>query len=225
VQAFRQMPRATGTAKMTVRSVYMKLDQLALDAIICHVSSHGFDCFMTIFSILVYTSSHFVLASVYLLVSFMEDQQDSANLDFHQTWRNARCLNICEVENELRNPFIQTEASGSTKPHLQMAYTHAKRFSKLRDPQVLQQLHSSLEDWEAPNGTTAPQQDDGDMPHTRLAAFELAQLVNLVPNDVDEAVSLIPSLERFSPVDLTVVLDIITGYIRQSSATGGPFSS
>ena len=154
----------------------------------------------------------------------MEDQQDSASLDFHQTWRNARCLNICEVENELRQPFMLSEASGTTKPHLQMAYTHAKRFSKLRDTQALHQLRSSLEDWEAPHGASGNQQSESEMSQARLAPFELAQLVNLVPGDVDEAVSLIPSLERFSPVDLSVVLDTIAGYMRQSSNIGGQIS-
>lgn len=159
-----------------------------------------------------------------MLDQSMEDQQDSANLDFHPTWRNARCLNICEVENELRQPFLLSEASGTTKSHLQMAYTHAKRFSKLRDLQSIQQLRSSLEDWEAPHGATGNQQSDADMSQVRLAPFEIAQLVNLVPTDVDEAVSLIPSLERFSPVDLTVVLDTIAGYMHPSSSLGGQIS-
>jgi len=154
----------------------------------------------------------------------MEDQQDSAQLDFHGIWKNSRCLNICEVESELRIPFMHSEASGSTKPHLQMAYTHAKRFAKLRDQQSLQQLRGALEDWEAPHGSNANRGNETETSQSRLAPFELAQLVNLVPNDVDEAVSLIPSLERFSPVDLSSVLDTIASYMRQSTAVPAQIS-
>jgi hypothetical protein len=147
----------------------------------------------------------------------MEDQQDSARLEFHQVWKNARCLNIGEVEERLRLPFMHGEASGSTKPHLQMAYTHAKRFAKLRDPQRLIEIRSALEEWEAPQGS-AMQQDANELIQSRLVPFEVAQLVNLFPNDADEAVSLIPSLERFSPIDLTSVLDILQTYMRQGSS-------
>lgn len=146
----------------------------------------------------------------------MEDQQDSAHLDFQGIWKTSRCLNICEVENELRIPFMHSEASGSNKPHLQMAYAHAKRFAKFGE-QERQQLRAALEDWEAPHGSNENRKSESDMSQSRLAPFELAQLVNLVPNDVDEAVSLIPSLERFSPVDLSSVLDTISNYIRQST--------
>ena len=146
----------------------------------------------------------------------MEDTQDSSKLEFDTVWKTARCMNICEVEQLLRPYFIQSEASGTTKPHLQMAYTHAKRFAKLRDTQAQEELRMALEDWEATMNASSREPSA-----SRLAPFELAQLVNLVPNDVDEAVSLIPSLDRFSPIDIGVVLDIVSTYMK----TGGPGDS
>jgi DNA-directed RNA polymerase subunit F len=146
----------------------------------------------------------------------MEDNQDSSRLGFDSVWKNAQCLNICEVEQLLRGPFVQSEASATTKPHLQMAYTHAKRFSKLRDPQAQQELRMALEDWEA--AMNASSSNNREQSESRLAPFELAQIVNLVPNDVDEAISLIPSLDRFSPVDIAAVLELVSTYMK----TGGP---
>jgi len=148
----------------------------------------------------------------------MEDTQDSSKLEIDAVWKHAQCLNICEVEQFLRVPFVQSEGMGTTKPHLQMAYTHAKRFSKLRDTHAQQELKMALEDWEATMNATAI---GGREPtESRLAPFEQAQLVNLVPGDVDEAVSLIPSLDRFSPVDLGAVLDIVSSYMKTNGMVG-----
>ena len=130
----------------------------------------------------------------------MEDQQDSAKLEFESIWKNAQCLNICEVEQLLKTPFLQGEAAGSTKPHLDMAFKHSRRFGKLKESQALQELRMALEDWEAPSSAGTQQVE------WRLVPFEQAQLVNLVPSDSEEALSLIPSLDRFSPVDVSSLL-------------------
>ena len=151
----------------------------------------------------------------------MEDQQDSARLQFGSVWKNVQCLNIGEVEHLLRTAYMQSESLGNTKPHLEMAFKHSRRFSKFKDSQSLQELRMALEDWEAPSGTCSLQTE------SRLASFEQAQLVNLVPMDADEATSLIPSLDRFSPVDVSSILDILlsftkTGQVGASSGIGGP---
>lgn len=138
----------------------------------------------------------------------MEDLQDSANLEFDSIWKEAKCLNVCEVEQLLRTPYLQGEAVGATKPHLEMAFKHARRFSKLKDAQALAELRMALEDWEAPSSVGTAQSE------SRLTPFEQAQLVNLIPGDAEEAMSLIPSLLRFSPVDVGSVLDIITSFMK-----------
>lgn len=142
----------------------------------------------------------------------MDDQQDSARLEFDSVWKSAQCLNICEIEQLLRGPYLQAEAAGDMKPHLETAYKHARRFSKLKDSQALQELRMALEDWEAPS--SAGLQDT----ESKLVPFEQAQLLTLAPSDADEAMSLIPSLDRFSPVDVSSILDIIVTYMK----TGGP---
>jgi DNA-directed RNA polymerase II subunit RPB4 len=140
----------------------------------------------------------------------MDDQQDSARLELGSVWSNAQCLNICEVEQLLKTPYLHGEASGQSKPHMEMAFKHARRFGKLKDSQTLHELRMALDDWEAPSGAVSGQID------ARLASFEQAQLVNLTPNDPDEAVALIPSLCRFSAVDIATVLDIIASFMKGS---------
>ena len=148
----------------------------------------------------------------------MEDQQDSGRLELDPIWKNAQCLNICEVEQLLKTPFLQGEAAGSTKPHLEMAFKHARRFSKLRDSQALQELRMALEDWEAPSSTGTNQID------ARLAAFEQAQLVNLMPSDADEAIALIPSMIRFSPIDVASVLDVLNSFMKPGGVIASSMS-
>ena len=144
----------------------------------------------------------------------MEDHQDSAKLEFDSIWKEAKCLNICEVEQLLKTPYLQGEAGGATKPHLEMAFKHARRFSKLRDAQALAELRMALEDWEAPSSVGTNQSD------SKLSPFEQAQLVNLVPGDAEEAMSLIPSLLRFSPIDVASILDIISSFMKLGGAPG-----
>lgn len=146
----------------------------------------------------------------------MEDQQDSSTLEFSAIWKNAKSLNICEVEQLLKVPFLQGEASGTTKNHLEMAFKHARRFAKLKDSQALQELRMALEDWEAPSNKSAEGIDG------RITGFEQAQMVNLLPGDADEALILIPSLKRFAPVDISSILDIINSFTRSLVAIPDP---
>ena len=95
-----------------------------------------------------------------------------------------------------------------------MAFKHSRRFGKLKESQALQELRMALEDWEAPSSAGTQQVE------WRLVPFEQAQLVNLVPSDSEEAISLIPSLDRFSPVDVSSVLDIISSYMKTGSVGG-----
>lgn len=145
----------------------------------------------------------------------MEDQDDAANLQFASVWKQAQCLNICEVEQLLKVPFLQGEASGATKQHLEMAFKHARRFGRLKDSQALQELRMALEDWEAPSTSGSNVND------SRLAAFEQSQLVNLAPSDSDEAQALIPSLCRFSSVDISSLLDMIGSFMKVSFPISG----
>lgn len=140
----------------------------------------------------------------------MEDKQDSASLEFDEIWKNAQCLNICEVEQLLKTPYLQGEASGISKAHLESAFKHARRFAKLKDTQALHELRTALEDWEAPSGASSGGAG------SRLASFEQSQLVNLLPNDAEEAITLIPSLSRFSAIDISAVLDTIGSYVKGS---------
>ena len=138
----------------------------------------------------------------------MEDRQDASRLEFDTIWKTSKCLNICEVEQLLKTPFLQGEASGQRKHHLELAFNHARRFSKLKDSQGLQELRMALEDWEAPSSSGINESD------ARLAPYEQAQLVNLLPADAEEAIALIPSLDRLSPVDISAVLDMIGSFIK-----------
>jgi hypothetical protein len=140
----------------------------------------------------------------------MDDQQDSARLELGSIWVTAQCLNLCEVEQLLKTPYLHAEASGLSKPHIELAFKHARRFGKMKDTQTLHELRMALDDWEALSGMNNGQTD------IRLAPFEQAQLVNLTPNDADEARALIPSLSRFNAVDITSVLDVIASFMKTS---------
>ncbi|EER16647.1 DNA-directed RNA polymerase II 16 kDa polypeptide, putative [Perkinsus marinus ATCC 50983] len=135
----------------------------------------------------------------------MEDHQDSAELNFDPVWQKAQCLNICEVEQLLRQPYARLVESGRTSAKtqcLEQSYKHALRFSKITDPEALTELRAALEDWEPP---TAAQGG-------KLHSFEMAQLVSLLPENASVAKSLIPSMSRYSDNDLDQLLADITTY-------------
>ena len=145
-----------------------------------------------------------------VLVPEMDEDQDAGTLKFANFWKNAQSLNICEVESVLRGPFARMNSEGRTIGHLDKAYRHSLRFSRIRDVQALQQLRVALEDWEPPSSIGALV----DTAELRLAPFEVAQFVNLVPADPDEAKALMPSLDRFSNSDILSVLEIIGQYSK-----------
>jgi DNA-directed RNA polymerase subunit F len=137
------------------------------------------------------------------------DAYDAGTLQFPAFFANAQALNICEVESILRGPYSrsQTAQEGS---HLSRAYKHALKFSRIRDVQALQQLRIALEDWEPPSslGAIVTSED------SKLNPFEVAQLVNLMPVDVDETKALIPSLGRFTNSDVLSALEILGQYSK-----------
>ena len=138
------------------------------------------------------------------------EDQDAASLKFVDFWKTAQHLNICEVESVLRGPFARMNAEGKLHPHLDKAYRHTLKFSRVRDVQALQQLRVALEDWEPPSSIGSLITDES----LRLAPFEVAQLVNLMPADSEEAKALLPSLDRFQASDVLSVLEILGNYSK-----------
>ena len=139
----------------------------------------------------------------------MSDDFDAAALRFGDLWKTAQHLNICEVESVLRAPFSRMQPS-NPQPHLDRAYRHALRFSRIRDVQALQQLRVALEDWEPPSSLGSLVTDES----MRLVPFEVAQLVNLMPADAEEAKAVLPSLERFPAGDVLSLLEIMGSYAK-----------
>ena len=147
----------------------------------------------------------------------MDEKDDAARLQFSAEWQNAQCLNISEVESVLRGPFARMTTEGKISQHLDRAYRHALKFSRIRDLQQLQQLRVSLEDWEPPSALGALAQDADSV---RLVPFEVSQLVNLMPTDADEAKGLIPSLSRFQNSDVMAALEILGNYSKLQMGGG-----
>jgi len=141
----------------------------------------------------------------------MEDKEDAATLQFPDFWQAAQSLNISEVESVLRGPFTRMTTEGKISAHLDKAYRHSLKFSRIRDLQQLQQLRVNLEDWEAPSAMGALQ-DSGKL--MRLAPFEVSQFVNLMPTDAEEAKALMPSLSRFQTSDVMAILEILGSYSK-----------
>lgn len=52
-------------------------------------------------------------------------------------------------------------------------------------------------------------EETGEAVKVQLEQFELASLVNLLPEDVEEAVTLLPSLNRFKDDEVLEMLDIL----------------
>jgi DNA-directed RNA polymerase subunit F len=141
----------------------------------------------------------------------MEDKEDAATLQFSDFWATASSMNISEVESVLKGPYQRMANEGKISHHLQRAYLHALKFSRIRDVQQLQQLRVNLEDWEAPSAMGALQDN---AKQTRLDAFEISQIVNLMPTDADEAKALMPSLCRFQNSDVMAILEILGSYSK-----------
>ena len=147
----------------------------------------------------------------------MDDTEDAATLKFSDFWKNAQSLNISEVESVLRGPFARMTNDGKISQHLDRAYRHSLRFSKIRDLQQLQQLRVNLEDWEPPSALGALAQDADSV---RLAPFEVSQMVNLMPTDAEEAKTLMPSLARFQNSDIMSALEILGNFSRLQMGGG-----
>ena len=151
----------------------------------------------------------------------MDSQDDAATLQFSEIWKNAQGLNISEVESVLRGPFTRMTTEGKISQHLDRAYRHALKFSRIRDIQQLQQLRVNLEDLEPPSALGALAQD---VDSVRLAPFEVSQLVNLMPTDADEAKSLMPSLTRFQNSDVMAALEILWNFSKLQMSGGAALS-
>lgn len=136
--------------------------------------------------------------------------EDASELRLGPEFDNVPCLSNAEVAIVLQEAKIKFEQDDKAVPEVfEQTLAYVNRFSQIKDPVVnkgvVQELESELEakTWEKVDA-------EGNVGVVKLAPFELVSLINLKPEEYDEAVSLIPSLQnKLNEDDVNDVLDKI----------------
>ena len=106
------------------------------------------------------------------------EEEDSAVIKFGPDFSRAKALMNSEVAQILEHKRQIMQGKGAQpKSDFLKAYQYVNTVKQFRDREVVSQVRRDLEK------------------HPALDAFEVAQLGNLVPQDVQEARTLIPSLD------------------------------
>ncbi|CDJ60053.1 DNA-directed RNA polymerase II, putative [Eimeria maxima] len=118
--------------------------------------------------------------------------QDSLAGDLGPEFKNAKCLNLCELQLILGDQ-LRLSVSRPAEAHnlIKASYEYSSRFGKMTVRTAVVEIRKHLE-------------REGD-----LQQFELALLVNLLPRTPDEAKAHIPSLIRLSPARLSRIIDTL----------------
>ncbi|CDJ40151.1 DNA-directed RNA polymerase II, putative [Eimeria tenella] len=112
--------------------------------------------------------------------------------DLGPEFKNAKCLNLCELQLILGDQLRLSVARPAEAHNLiKASYEYASRFGKMTVRTAVVEIRKHLE-------------REGD-----LQQFELALLVNLLPRTPDEAKAHIPSLIRLSAARLSRIIDTL----------------
>eukprot|EP00011_Vannellida_sp_DIVA3-517-6-12_P014954 CAMPEP_0114610416 /NCGR_PEP_ID=MMETSP0168-20121206/3590_1 /TAXON_ID=95228 ORGANISM="Vannella sp., Strain DIVA3 517/6/12" /NCGR_SAMPLE_ID=MMETSP0168 /ASSEMBLY_ACC=CAM_ASM_000044 /LENGTH=122 /DNA_ID=CAMNT_0001821359 /DNA_START=13 /DNA_END=378 /DNA_ORIENTATION=+ len=100
-------------------------------------------------------------------------EEDASTLEFGVDFENTKCLSNSEVA--LILDISKQEDDVGMTPMYDQTLKYVQRFNKFKSKAMLQEVRNKLES-------------------RNLHAFEVACLANLVPDDLEEAKELIPSL-------------------------------
>ncbi|RLN94568.1 hypothetical protein BBJ28_00015947 [Nothophytophthora sp. Chile5] len=167
------------------------------------------------------------------------DTEDAAELNLGDDFRNETCLSNAEVAVilEKQKSDYETQEKQLTSV-FQKTYSYVQRFSGTKDPVTNQASVTELREYvsDASRCRTAAlisysshhfalhvlvsralmsllfqREEDGEKVEYRLEEFEIACLSNLNPEEVEEAVALIPSLhKRFAEDEIEEILGIVS---------------
>ncbi|KAF1777163.1 P-loop containing nucleoside triphosphate hydrolase [Phytophthora cactorum] len=138
------------------------------------------------------------------------DTEDAAELNLGDDFRNETCLSNAEVAVILEKQKSDYETQEKQLTNVfQKTYSYVQRFSGTKDPVANQASVTELR--EALMSLAFQREADGDTVEYRLEEFEIACLSNLNPEEVEEAVALIPSLhKRFAEDEIEEILGIVS---------------
>ncbi|OQR90938.1 hypothetical protein THRCLA_09145 [Thraustotheca clavata] len=140
------------------------------------------------------------------------DTEDAAELILGQDFQTETCLSNAEVAVILEKQKSDYESQEKTLTSVfQKTYSYVQRFSGTKDPVSNQasvtELREALITYEF---TREAPDDPSKTIEIRLEEFEIACLSNLNPEEPEEAMALIPSLQkRFTEDDIEEILSII----------------
>ncbi|CAH0477069.1 unnamed protein product [Peronospora belbahrii] len=138
------------------------------------------------------------------------DTEDAAELNLGVDFRNETCLSNAEVAVILEKQKSDYETQEKQLTNVfQKTYSYVQRFSGTKDPVTNQASVTELR--EALMSLAFQRDEDGETVEYRLEEFEIACLSNLNPEEVEEAVALIPSLhKRFAEDEIEEILGIVS---------------
>ncbi|DAZ99179.1 TPA: hypothetical protein N0F65_008212 [Lagenidium giganteum] len=139
------------------------------------------------------------------------DTEDAAELNLGDDFRNETCLSNAEVAVILEKQKTDYENQEKQLTGVfQKTYSYVQRFSGTKDPVANQASVTELR--EALMSLAFQREEDGQPTDIRLEEFEIACLSNLNPEEVEEAVALIPSLQkRFAEDEIEEILGAMSG--------------
>ncbi|KAF0695244.1 Aste57867_13936 [Aphanomyces stellatus] len=140
------------------------------------------------------------------------DTEDAAELILGEDFQTETCLSNAEVAVILEKQ--KSDYESSEKPLtavFQKTYSYVQRFSGTKDPVANQASVTELREALITYEFTRENPDDPQQAiEVRLEEFEIACLSNLNPEEPEEAMALIPSLnKRFAEEDIEEILSII----------------
>ncbi|TDH70631.1 uncharacterized protein CCR75_005098 [Bremia lactucae] len=150
------------------------------------------------------------------------DTEDAAELNLGDDFRNETCLSNAEVAVILEKQKSDYETQEKQLTNVfQKTYSYAQRFSGTKDPVANQASVTELREYVANSSSIVhkvalmslvfQREEDSGMVEYRLEEFEIACLSNLNPEEVEEAVALIPSLQkRFAEDEIEEILGIVS---------------
>lgn len=129
----------------------------------------------------------------------MDSGKEANRVEVDEEFKNAKCLNLCELHLILGDQLrLQHKRNEAAKQLIKTSHDYASRFAILKFRSAIVDIRTTIE-------------RDG-----LLHEFEMASLVNLLPKSVDEAKSLIPSLNRIPDERIDDVLELLESYRVQS---------
>ncbi|CEG47664.1 dna-directed rna polymerase ii subunit rpb4-like [Plasmopara halstedii] len=138
------------------------------------------------------------------------DTEDAAELNLGDDFRNETCLSNAEVAVILEKQKSDYETQEKQLTNVfRKTYSYVQRFSGTKDPVMNQASVTELR--EALMSLVFQREEDSGTIEYRLEEFEIACLSNLSPEEVEEAVALIPSLQkRFAEDEIEEILGIVS---------------